>query len=125
VARLLDLPLDPRALRRVRATLPQVGLDRAARRRNVHEAFVADAARVDGRCVALLDDVVTTASTVAAAALALRAAGARRIEVWCVARAPGVGHGVPGGYQGARDAATFAPRSARRGTSAESPYENR
>lgn len=85
----LALPLAPRALRRVRPTTPQVGLDRAARHDNVRGAFAADAAIVRGLRLALVDDVVTTASTVAAAAQALLDAGARRVDVWCVARAQG------------------------------------
>ncbi len=83
----LGLPLAPRALRRVRPTTPQVGLDRAARHDNVRGAFAADAAHARGLRIALLDDVVTTASTVEAAARALLDAGARRVDVWCVARA--------------------------------------
>lgn len=85
----LGLRLDPRALARSRRTDAQVGLDRTARRENVREAFVAEASRVRGQCIALLDDVVTTGSTVEAAAQALLDAGARRVVVWCVARALG------------------------------------
>jgi predicted amidophosphoribosyltransferase len=51
---------------------------------------VAGAFRATGRVsrrVALVDDVYTTGSTVAAAASALRRAGARRVEVVTFARA--------------------------------------
>jgi ComF family protein len=85
----LGLELLPHALRRTRRTAPQVGLERTARRANVRAAFAADPAQVCGRRIALLDDVVTTASTVDSAAQALRAAGAARVDVWCVARAAG------------------------------------
>lgn len=85
----LGLALVPRALRRVRPTTPQVGLDRSARHDNVRGAFAADAALARGFRLALLDDVVTTASTVEAAARALLDAGARSVDVWCVARAQG------------------------------------
>jgi ComF family protein len=88
--------LDPRALRRTRATVPQVGLARQHRRRNVRGAFAADAVRVSGLRIALLDDVVTTASTVEAAAGALLDAGARHVDVWCVARAAGAAGFEPG-----------------------------
>lgn len=38
--------------------------------------------------VAILDDVVTTGSTVAELSRVLRKAGVRRIQVWAVARTP-------------------------------------
>lgn len=75
------------ALRRVRATPSQVGLDRKARLQNVRGAFAADPREVSGRRIALLDDVVTTGSTVAAAAQALLVAGASGVVVWALARA--------------------------------------
>ena len=76
---------------RVKATPPQTGLSGATRRHNVQGAFavrpIASTAR--GRVprqVALLDDVLTTGSTLAAAGAALRAAGVERIEHWVLAR---------------------------------------
>ena len=83
----LDIVVDGRALERLRATTPQVGLTRAERAANVRKAFAAHRSRVAGRHVALLDDVVTTGATSAAAADALLAAGAVTVDVWCVARA--------------------------------------
>jgi predicted amidophosphoribosyltransferase len=74
-----------RALHRLRASIPQVDLDRAARRRNVHRAFVAEAASLRGLVVALVDDVATTGATLADAAAAARAAGARRVRGYVVA----------------------------------------
>jgi len=75
------------ALRRVRETPPQVGRSRAARAANVAGAFTADPARVAGRDLVLVDDVVTTGATADAAASALLAAGARRVTVVALARA--------------------------------------
>ena len=86
VARRLDLPLLATGCRRLRDTVAQSDLAAGARRRNVRGAFAVDAP-VGGRRVALLDDVVTTGHTVAELARVLAAAGAERIEVWCVARA--------------------------------------
>ena len=70
-------------LRRVRPGLAQVGLSPAPRRRNVREIF---------RCVGapppyvlLVDDVVTTGSTLDACARALKDAGAKRVEALVVA----------------------------------------
>lgn len=85
----LRVELDAEALLRTRATEPQVGLPRADRSRNVRGAFVAHTSRLAGRNVALLDDVVTTGATVAEATRAMLAAGAARVDVWCVARATG------------------------------------
>jgi ComF family protein len=81
----LSIPVDSRALARVRDTAAQVGLPRAARAANVRGAFETVAGRVAGRRIALLDDVVTTGSTTRAAAHALRAAGAASVVVWAVA----------------------------------------
>lgn len=81
-----------RWLRRTRSTTPQTELDGAARRLNVAGAFAAtDAARSalargDIRSIAILDDVVTTGSTAAAAIAALRAAAGahgRSLDVQC------------------------------------------
>jgi competence protein ComFC len=62
----------------------QVGLARAERLRNARGAFVAVDA-TPGR-VLLVDDVYTTGATVAAAATALRRAGAREVDVVTFAR---------------------------------------
>ena len=83
LGRLWGLPVAP-LLRRTRPLRPQRGLPRDARRRNVRGAFRADPAR--GR-VLLVDDVYTTGSTAAAAASALRAAGAVSVDVVTFARA--------------------------------------
>lgn len=74
-----------KALSRARWTRAQAGLSNHARRRNVTKAFRARP--MDGRSVLLIDDVMTTGSTVAACALALKRAGARRVVVLTVARA--------------------------------------
>ena len=73
-------------LTRTRETERQVGLSETERARNVAEAFTASAV-VKGQEVLLLDDVFTTGATARAAATALRAAGAARVEVLTVARA--------------------------------------
>ena len=79
-----QLPVVP-LLRCVRPGSRQRGLALADRRRNVRGAFAATG-RSPPR-VALVDDVYTTGSTAAAAASALRRAGARRVEVVTFARA--------------------------------------
>lgn len=78
-----------RTLRRVRATRAQAGLSNTARRRNVSTAFECrrnSRARLAGKRVLLIDDVMTTGSTAAACARALKDAGAVRVALLTVAR---------------------------------------
>jgi predicted amidophosphoribosyltransferase len=72
-------------LARTRFAQRQASLPRAGRRANVAGSFAA-IADVPARIV-LVDDVYTTGSTASAAASALRAAGARRVDVVTFARA--------------------------------------
>ena len=76
----------PDVLLRARETRRQVGLSEAERALNVAQAFRATAS-APGREFLLVDDVLTTGATVRAAAEALQAAGAARIEVLTLARA--------------------------------------
>jgi ComF family protein len=85
-------PYAPLALKRTKATASQVGLTSDQRRRNVQGAFsVPNRARalVEGRQVLLVDDVVTTGSTVDAAARTLLAAGAAAVDVLALGRVTG------------------------------------
>jgi ComF family protein len=83
----LGLPINSRLLARHRPTLAQSDLEADERAANVKGAFLVPArTRLPPR-IALLDDVMTTGSTVAAAAWALHTAGCRHIEVWACARA--------------------------------------
>lgn len=84
VARRLHLPLA-QGLVRTRDTPAQAGASKAERRRNVRGAF-ASLPAVAGRHVALVDDVLTTGATLAEAARAALAGGARSVEAWVVAR---------------------------------------
>jgi ComF family protein len=70
---------------RQRETAEQAGLDRKARRKNVRGAFAA-VAPLRARSVAILDDVVTTGSTVRELASVLQQAGAEHVAVWAIAR---------------------------------------
>ena len=76
------------AVRRRKATPPQAGLTGAQRRKNMSGAFkVRNADRIRGKRILLVDDVLTTGSTAAACARALKRAGAAYVAVITVARA--------------------------------------
>jgi predicted amidophosphoribosyltransferase len=86
VGRRLAIPVDWRGCRRVRATAPQSGLDRAARRRNVRGVFAVVKPPAATHAV-VLDDVMTTGATVGALVTALKRAGVARVDVWTLCRA--------------------------------------
>jgi len=79
----------PELIRRKRRTLSQAGLNGRARARNVRGAFSVpkkSAARVAGKRVLLIDDVMTTGSTLGACAGILLWAGASGVDVLTLAR---------------------------------------
>ncbi len=83
--------LDEGRLLRLLDTPAQSALDRRARQRNLRGAFYVEPGRREalaGQTLALVDDVMTTGATLAAAAQVLRRAGAARIECWVFARTP-------------------------------------
>lgn len=93
LARRHRLPMLPDALRRRRDTPHQLGLDARTRRQNLRGAFVADRPAVQGRRIVLLDDVITTGTTLREAAAELLRAGAADVRVLAVARAVVGGRG--------------------------------
>jgi ComF family protein len=86
VARRLQLPLAARAVERQFSTAPQTGLPARIRRRNLRGAFRVRESFA-GLKVALLDDVITTGSTVEELARVVVRAGALDVQVWAFARA--------------------------------------
>lgn len=89
IARALSLPLCTEFLERTRETSAQSSLHAVDRHRNLREAFASMLPdRTLPAHLALIDDVMTTGSTLHAAADALLAAGAVRIDAWVCARTP-------------------------------------
>lgn len=64
---------------------------RAARIRGAFAIRPGASQRVRGRCVALVDDVMTSGATAAEGARVLLAAGATQVQVWVLARTPAPG----------------------------------
>jgi ComF family protein len=87
IAHHLSTPMREQVLVRTRWTRPQVELSGDERRANIRRAFtVKDLAAIQDRTVLLIDDVFTTGATLREASQALKAAGARQVDVFALAR---------------------------------------
>ncbi|MGA2286920.1 ComF family protein [Bradyrhizobium sp.] len=89
IERQSGVKLQSEALRRVRPTQQQIGLNRLQRASNVQGAFKVAADRqslIQGRRVVLVDDVLTSGATVDACARALLRAKAAQVDVLVFAR---------------------------------------
>ena len=80
-------PLLDNRLRRRRRTRPQTGLSARDRRRNLRGAFRWHGNDLGGLRVGLVDDVMTTGSTVSECTRMLAGARAGKISIWVAARA--------------------------------------
>lgn len=89
LAREVRVPFEPARLERIVDTPSQTKLSRAARRANVAGAFTMREPAPER--VWLVDDVVTTGSTLAEAARMLYRAGAREVVAACLAWRPLLG----------------------------------
>ncbi|MCE2998975.1 MAG: ComF family protein [Betaproteobacteria bacterium] len=81
----LDAPVDATACIKLRDTAPQSRLPWPERRRNIRGAFVT-LAELRGKHVVVVDDVLTTGSTLDELAGSLKKAGAASVCGWVVAR---------------------------------------
>ncbi|HYJ41797.1 MAG TPA: ComF family protein [Steroidobacteraceae bacterium] len=89
--RMLGVPCMPRAMKRVRDTPSQTSMSMEERHRNVSGVFAVNGVRAwrrlfDAGHVAVVDDVMTTGSTLAEMKCALLSAGVRQVDLWAVAR---------------------------------------
>ena len=87
VSKVLGIPMATSSLRRRRHTKAQSGLSRKQRRKNVRGAFYWHSPDKPARHVALIDDVMTTGTTVTECARVLKKAGAKRVDIWIATRA--------------------------------------
>ncbi|MCU7838176.1 MAG: ComF family protein [Candidatus Thiodiazotropha sp. (ex. Lucinoma kazani)] len=88
VARHYRLPVNWQLCRRVRHTQAQSDLSEKARQKNLRQAFEV-CADIQGAHLVLFDDVITTGATVTELSKTLKRAGAKRVDVWAMARTPG------------------------------------
>ncbi len=80
------IPILHRHCFRKKQTKKQSGLNAERRRHNLKEAFHVELPQAFEH-VAIVDDVVTTGSTVTALSLELIKAGVKQVDVWCICRA--------------------------------------
>ena len=84
LSRELQLPVWPKAIKRVKYTISQTTLDREERQNNMQLAFCT---RKDmaGITVAIIDDVLTTGSTISSLAGVIKDAGVKTVVALTVA----------------------------------------
>lgn len=75
----------PEALQRLRATPAQQQLSERERKRNLQQAFRCTQ-KLAGKHIALIDDVVTTGSTISEVAKLLNKEDIASLQIWCICR---------------------------------------
>lgn len=88
LSRWLNIPTENHFIQRIKHTPSQRGLTAQSRRKNLKNAFKIHRTfqQYQYRSVALVDDVITTGSTLNEIAKLLRKAGVEHIQVWGLAR---------------------------------------
>ncbi|MGL5632595.1 MAG: ComF family protein [Azovibrio sp.] len=86
LAHTLNLPLDPNSLKKTRTTLAQTELSLKLRKTNLSKAFECSS-DLSGEHILLVDDVLTTGTTLNEAARILKQRGCSRVTACVVARA--------------------------------------
>jgi len=85
ITKTLAIKIASSGIKRIKDTQAQSGLDSIERKSNVKNAF-----RINlelPKHVALVDDVVTTGTTISELAKQAKKHGAKKVDVWCLARA--------------------------------------
>ncbi len=88
VGRHVGCAISFKDVRRARETRVQMELSANNRYANVKNAFMLQTSKPSftGQHVAIVDDVMTTGNTVNEVARCVKKAGAKRVDVWCIAR---------------------------------------
>jgi len=86
LGRHFGIPVDIKSCKKIRPTEAQSNLHKRERQRNIRGAFSLQT-KLEHAHVVLLDDVVTTGSTVGELARLLKHNGVQRVDVWALARA--------------------------------------
>ena len=87
IAQECQILCEPDAVIRQRATQSQVTLNREERLVNMQDAFIANTELISGKTILIVDDVLTTGSTLLAVSQALLEAGATRTYGLTITRA--------------------------------------
>lgn len=85
-ANLLSLPLNTHQCQRDKHTAHQLGLSALERHHNMRKAFSSKTFKPN-TCIALVDDVMTTGTTLHELSACLKKSGCEEIHLWCIARA--------------------------------------
>ena len=85
IANSLNIPLLAHACQRVRDTPPQSALKWKERSKNMRNAFICTL-DLSGKHIAVVDDVMTSGTSLNEVSIALRKAGASEISAWVIAR---------------------------------------
>ncbi|MFV0574787.1 MAG: ComF family protein [Vibrio sp.] len=83
----IECQVNERVFKRIRATPQQKGLSKVARQKNIKQAYKL-ITPPKYQHIALIDDVVTTGSTIRPLCLMLKKAGVKHIDVYCLSRTP-------------------------------------
>lgn len=85
VAKALNISIDYSCCKRIKYTLPQSSIPAKERQQNVKHAFILTR-EINYKHIAIIDDVVTTGSTVNELSRIFKKAGVKKIDIWCIAR---------------------------------------
>lgn len=80
------IPIDCRSVKRIKFTQPQTLIKKDERQKNLRNAFTMTT-NIKAQHIAIVDDVITTFSTISELTNTLRRAGVQKIDIWCIAKA--------------------------------------